>query len=228
MDFQSPIGSGLNSGLELDIEGTPYFFAAPVAGLPGFSYVWLSVAPPSATTSNYSIYNDGTHTGINAPSVFLLQISGSSVIAAFSSLFFPTTDDAVALGGSANRWSNLAAYTASFAGPLGGGNNLPLQLAETVGAISTASASVTLSSAQIMTPIIQLNGVTASPSCTITLPNTVGGTWYFDFSGVTIGINSVIFTTGSGTSATVTAALFVGGKTLVTVQVVASNVVSAG
>lgn len=175
--------------------------------------VWLgpAAAAGSRTTANYAFQGDGS-------SIFALNAGGGSVgfrianstkMSMSATSLVPASDNTMGVGIAAQRFSDIEAYTASFAGPISGGNNLPLQHAETAAAISTASSAVTLSNAQIITPVLQLSGITATPSCTITVPNTVGGTWWFDFTSVTIGANSVIFTTGSGTSATIVAALLV-------------------
>ena len=103
----------------------------------------------------------------------------------------------------------------------------PVKMAATLGALSTA-ANITLTGTQMATPIIQLNGTVKTGNCNITLPNIVGSIWYFDISGVTLGANSMVFTTGSGTSATIGTTQVVTGLNLLTVAVVASNVVSAG
>jgi hypothetical protein len=136
-----------------------------------------------------------------------------------------TGGNLILMGGSGTATGTSTMGQVKIGSPIAGVSG-PVQLAVTSGAISTASASVTLTAAQQSTPVIQLNGTVSASNCTITLPNTVGSIWYFDFTGVTFGGKSVIFTTGSGTTATVSS---VGsGQFLVMVSVVASNVVSAG
>lgn len=77
--------------------------------------------------------------------------------------------------------------------------------------ISTASATHTLTAAEIVKPYLVLTGTTATPTCTFTLPNPpLTGTtrfWYVDWSTVTIGGNSIVFQAGTpGATATITAA----------------------
>ncbi len=128
------------------------------------------------------------------------------------------------------QFNNAAKMTLNTTGlgvqlPISGLGNLPLQLGATAGALSVASPA-TLSSAQEMTPLIQLTG-TAGANL-ITVANTVGGTHCFDFTGVTMGASSVKVGTGSGTQATIVAAALVGGLESICCHVYASNFVSCG
>ena len=104
----------------------------------------------------------------------------------------------------------------------------PVKMAATLGALSVA-ANITLTAAQQSTPVIQLNGTVKTGNCNITLPNIVGSIWYFDITGVgSLAVNNLVFTTGSGTSATITSTSLATGLFLLIVVVAASNFVSAG
>ena len=79
------------------------------------------------------------------------------------------------------------------------------------GGISTASATLTLSAANMLCPYLVLTGTTATPSCTITIPSVpVSGfarKWYVDINAVTLSTNSIIFVCGtSAATVTITAA----------------------
>ena len=91
----------------------------------------------------------------------------------------------------------------------------------------TTSNNISVSGLALTYPIVQLNGTVKSGNCTVTLPNTPGLTIYFDLTNVTFGGNSIVFTTGTGTSATITGS-GTNGKYLLTVAIVANNFVSAG
>jgi hypothetical protein len=132
----------------------------------------------------------------------------------------------ILMGGSGTATGTSAMGQVQMGSPIAGVSG-PVQFAATSGALSTA-ANITLTAAQQKTPVIQLNGTVKTGNCNITLPNIVGSIWYFDISGVTLGANSMVFTTGSGTSATIGTTQVVTGLNLLTVAVVASNVVSAG
>jgi hypothetical protein len=98
--------------------------------------------------------------------------------------------------------------------------------------ISTASATVTLTNAQMESPYLILNGTTATPSCTIKIgASPIANTaryWFIDWSGVTLSTNSIIFTAGSGaTTATLTAATAI-GKVLVLFEPTANTVYLLG
>ena len=204
----TPVNGGSEAVVQITRGGSPVFALATYAGsAPLFGIFFGTTAAAIPTVSSaFSIAGDGGTTYINGPSAGLgVHVRAADLdVATFTSTL------------------------ASFAHPLGGlGASVPLQLAATASPISTASSSVSLSSAQIQTPVIQLNGTINASNCTITLPNTVGAIWYFDLTGVTFGGHSIVFTTGSGTSATVSS-IGLSGQFLLTVIVVASNVVSCG
>lgn len=173
----------------------------------GFGLLWLgNGVVPGSTTYTLGCNNAGLTilNGNTAGSSIYIQINASTNVAIFS---------AAAQGGI------------QFLQPVGGLSGTPYQQAVSTPQ-SVTGASVVLSNAQIATPIIPLTGTVNASNCTITLPNVVGATWDFDLSGVTFGGHSIIFTTGSGTSATITA-LKAGGYTGVRAFISASNVVSA-
>lgn len=91
-------------------------------------------------------------------------------------------------------------------------------------AIGVASGA-TLTAAQYINPIIILTGTLVSGQ-TVTLPNKVGAMWYFDLQGVTLGAQTLTFSTGSGTTAAVVAATLVSGQKGVMIGIAASNVVT--
>ncbi|HKM55593.1 MAG TPA: hypothetical protein VJY33_19465, partial [Isosphaeraceae bacterium] len=85
------------------------------------------------------------------------------------------------------------------------------QYSEKSSGISTASATHTFTASEIANPYLVLNGTTATPTCTFTVPNApltnTARYWFVDWSGVTIGGNSIVFVAGSGaTPATITSA----------------------
>jgi hypothetical protein len=230
--IMSPAAS--NSGtvtgkVTLGAGGTNYVSVAPLqltqGSTQGCLYFASAIASPG---SNYSFCSDGsTVSNLNvATGGFIgFKVNNSLVVDVTSTRLQPAGDNTVALGVAGQAFSDLEVYTASFSGAISGGNNLPVQLKATSGALSVASP-ITLSNAQIMTPLIQLTGVAAAN--TITVPNTVGGGWCFDFTGVTMGASSVKVTTGSGTTATIVAAALVGGLASICCHVYASNFVSCG
>lgn len=197
VNLQAPTGAGTEAFFRLKRGATEMWRLGSING--SLAGLWLVQSSPS--TSNYAIQASANDTYLNGVNGTHLLLNNSEKILINSS-------------------------GVNIAVPIGGDNNFPLQHQATSGALSTAT-NITLSNAQKMTPVIQLNGTTQSGE-TVTLPNTVGGTWYFDFTGVTLSTNSVTFTTGSGTSAVITSALLIGGKELVTCIVVASNFVSCG
>jgi hypothetical protein len=175
----------------------------------------ISQALGSGMSANtMTIQAQGTSNGLGVGGSLILS-SGTGLLAAG-----PLT---LATGGSAQITVNASAI--NITPPLSGVSGTALHYTTTA-AISTAS-NITLSSTQMATPVISLNG-TAAATCTITLPNTVGAIWYFDVTNVTLGASSLIFTTGSGTSATIVAASLPTGQKLITVCIPASNVVSCG
>jgi hypothetical protein len=158
--------------------------------------------------------------GANSADVELLATSNTDVI------FIGNNASLIRFRpGSAVDAVDFATTSIQLNKPIGAVSGTPVQFAATSGAISTA-ANITLSAAQIATPIIQLNGTAGN--ITVTLPNTVGGIWYFDFTNVTIGASTVTFTTGSGTTDGVSASTLATGKHLITCVVAASNFVSCG
>lgn len=130
-----------------------------------------------------------------------------------------TSSFGVVINSSANIICNAAStqfYQQIFgaAAPLKFGNS----------AATSVTAGFSLSAGQQQTPVIPLTGAVAGGGITITLPNTIGAWWMFDLSAVTSLSNGITFSTGSGTTATVTAVAT--NSQLVTVIVSASNVVS--
>lgn len=177
-----------------------------------------------------------------------LNANNAAIVSVDTAGMFPVVNNAYTLGLSGDAWSQFFVGTV----PGGGGinslwvNDTTVNVGGLVGGVnSTAFAfnsstaidvsvcggdaspnDVVLSPAQIVTPVIPLTG-TLGANCTITLPNRPGAVWEFGFAGVTFSSHSVIFSTGTGTSATITA-LKAGGYTLVTVTITSSNVVEAG
>lgn len=174
-----------------------------LSGQSGTSFFAIYPGQVAPGAGNYTIYmkSDGTAVNVNAGTTLNALIAGTVVI-------------------------SMTAAAIQFVQPLFGSGQ-PLMFAATAGTQSVA-ASFALSAGQQQRPILQLTGVIPGGDCTITLPNKVGAFFLFDVTGVTFGVNSLVFTTGSGTSATVGATLVVAGKTLLTVAVVASNFVAAG
>jgi hypothetical protein len=93
-------------------------------------------------------------------------------------------------------------------------------------AISVAGTNPTLSSTQMGIPIIELTG-TLSGTCTITLPNSIGAVWWFNISAVVFASHAIIFTTGSGTTDSISA-LKASGYNLIMVSVTSSHNVAVG
>ena len=197
-----PVSTGSGALVQITRGGA---FAAGVGPYPGAgsadTALWLtpSISP---TSSNWTLVASSSTAQINAPTNVNICVGAVAQI-------------------------TVSTSSCSVLVPLAGLSNNPLQLAATNGAQSVTGASVSLSNAQIMTPVIQLTGAINASNCTITLPNKVGGIWYFDLTGVTFGGKTLIFTTGSGTSATVSS-IGLTGQFLLTVIVVASNFVSCG
>jgi hypothetical protein len=223
--FQAPAGAGVEAGLLLFRDAVPMGRYGPLSSLA--SAVWLR--PNTVYDSlNWALSQNAAYLTINGLDSGVQIDIGTVARFYFSSNFmFPQFDNSMGLGLPGTRMSTLYTYGISAAGPITGGNNLPVQLDATAGALSVA-ASFALTNPQKQTPIIQLTGVVAAGNCVITLPNVVGGIWFFDVTGVTFGVNNLVFTTGAGTSATITGAGIVAGRNLLTVCVVASNFVSAG
>lgn len=226
---EAPTGAGVEAGFIVNRGAT---FAAQIGPMPGAGATTSAVCIQpgvACDASHFTVQATTSVTTINAPSGGSIQtkFNGSLSGGLFmtSGTVLSGSDNSVTFGSAANRYSGFFSYAASFAGAISGGNNLPHQLAATSGALSVASP-FSLTNAQIMTPLIQLTGVAGANL--ITVPNTVGGTWCFDFNGVTMGASSVKVGTGSGTTATIVAAALVGGLFSICCHVYASNFVSCG
>jgi hypothetical protein len=197
INTQAPGGTGVEGGLIIKRGGTQFIQLGTRNANTGT--LWLDVTTPS--NSNFVLDQAVNTVTINAPINLVASISGTE------------------------GW-NMSNTRLQIHEAVSGDENQAFNWAATSGALSTA-ANITLSNAQLQTPVIQLNGATAVGQTT-TVANIVGSMWFFDFTGVTLGGNTVTVTTGSGTSSTITATMLVGGKELVTCIVVASNFVSCG
>ena len=238
VDLQAPSGAGVEAALKLTRSGT---FEAQIEYYGGnYTGLWLGLgSTPGA--GNFALIATGGAAGttiLNAASGGTIYIttggSATTGVVVTGTQFYGATDNNVSLGLVNARWTALFVATMEITSAGIGGisaNSGVMQLQATVGALSTA-ANIALSAAQAATPVIQLNNTVGAGGITVTLPNIVGGIWYFDITGVTFGANGITFTTGSGTSAVVSgthgAAFQTSGKNLLTVVVVASNFVSVG
>jgi hypothetical protein len=229
--LEAPTGAGVEADLILNRGAALAAQLGPMPGA-GSTKSVLCLAPGTACDStHYTLQSTSSAVIANAPlgGSIEFRFGGATAGGVFfsSASFLPEADNGLSIGSAADRVSDVESYTGSFAGQVSGGNNLPFAWKNSATQAVTAST-VSLSNAQIVTPVIPLNGTVNASNCTITVPNTIGGHWYFDFTSVTFGGHNVIFTTGSGTSATISAASMLTGEFLVTCVVVASNVVSCG
>jgi hypothetical protein len=197
ISLQAPTGAGVEAMFEVKRAGVIQDAFGSINSSIGA--LWMAQSAPS--TSNFVIQANSSTTFVNATTNAIFSISGATAL-------------------------SIVSTGIGVAAPLGGFNNLPLKDQATSGAISTAS-NIVLTNAQIMTPLIQLNGTTQVGEL-VQVPNTVGGKWCFDFTGVTLGAASIKFWTGSGTGATIVAAALAGGLESICCHVYASNFVSCG
>lgn len=201
-NFQPPAGVGAEAGLLLTRGGVQ------------FGKLTSDVGPNLNVTAAQGM----TITAAGA-SLFLVSTNGSDIYRAASHLLQSANGSLGFLSVSASGISSPY--------PFGGLSNLPYQEAATAGALSTA-ANITLSNAQLMTQLIQLNGTTQAGE-TLTVPNVVGGKWCFDFTGVTLGANTVTVGTATPTtSVAIGSTSLVGALKTICCRVFASNVVSCG
>jgi hypothetical protein len=198
-------GSGIHGSIQLLIDNNPYISCNPsIAAVEFFENIQFaaSLNSPSITQISAPLTTVGQELIIQAQGTNDSNAAGNLIIA----------------GGYSTSGINGNVQIESG-----------LELAFLNGAISTAN-NITLNNSQLINSIFQLNGTIKTGGCIITLPNIVGLVTYFDTTGVTFGVNNLIFTTGSGTTATITSSA-VGsttGKYLLTVMVVGSNFVSVG
>lgn len=197
VNLQTPAGAGTEAFMRIKRGSTEMWRLGSING----SIVGLWAVQTAPSTSNYAIQASVNDTYLNGVNGTHIQLNNSEKILVNSS-------------------------GVNVAVPIGGDSNQPSQW-QASGSQSVTGSSVSLSNAQIMTPVIPLTGTVNASNCTITVPNTVGGHWYFGTSGVTFGGHNLVFTTGSGTSATITGA-GTNGRTLLTCVVTASNVVECG
>ncbi len=179
---------------------------------------------------NNSYMGDGTHTTILSASPAVVQVlqCGASEIdnAACSGTGLTLTWDVIppflpqGAGVTIEQYSGAGTFT----NPLQGASALPLKLA--VGTSFSVAAGATLSAAQQQFPVYVLTGIVPAGGETLILPNVIGSGWYFDLRGVTL-TGTLTFSTGSGTTDSVTAAnLTATGQHGVIVMVTASHVVT--
>jgi hypothetical protein len=235
--FAQNAGGSANAGGSIFLNaGT-----ATTSGNSGSVFVDLFAPPSSGAEGFFAINRSGTQkislgwSAGGSESVLLLGSAGTITATNFTlagdglNTYLATNNNAGTIefdiGTSATTVAAFLLSEVWFGVPIGGSPGLaPLQFKALTGALSVA-ASFALTAVQYANPIIQLTGTNSG--ITITVPNNVGATWWFDFTNVVFSNTGITFSTGSGTSATVVSANLAVGKS-VRVQVVASNFVSVG
>ncbi len=207
--------SAFNFGLGTSSNTTPvatfknYFGSTNAA-------VYLGATATAPDTTNFAIFGGSGGTTFNSPTgnTLTFSVGGTGTWqTATSSLVQPITDNAVAQGATAKRWSDVETYTASFKGAI------DLNSPDTL-ACGTGGTQTVISAPH---PGIIVTSGTLGSNCVLDFStNASNGIYQLDMSGVTLGATfGVQFKNGTATK-TYTSAGVISG-TLATVWTHGAN-----
>jgi hypothetical protein len=241
--FGTPGGVCWFDNIEVTYQGTAPLFEVPDTAelnvyLSGGQIVCTSTGPFISSagygwliTKGPGALGDGTHAIIHAEGPDTAQVNVDAQVNMASN----ATSAAGGASGviqsvlgsvvQATQAFSVSQAANRFIAPLSGTSAFNQPLVYQSSAAVDVAAGATLTSAQYVSPMVPLTGSLAA-SQVVTLPNSTGAVWFFDLTGVALGDFQLTFTTGSGTTAVVTAADLETGQTGVIIGVVASHVVS--
>lgn len=193
--------AGTQAGIKVWQGSTLYAQLGPLIQNNNYGALYLGNGI-SPTSSNWTIISDGSaNTYFNGP-------SGGEVAMAVGSTPAPFAVGSSGIQGNA-------------------GQSLAAGMAASPTTISVAT-SFALTASQYAIPIVRLTGTVngGTGTCTITLPNQQGAFWIFDLSNVTFSSGTLLWTTGSGTTFSMTSSSLLAGAKGVLLYLPVANVVA--
>jgi hypothetical protein len=223
----TPASLDTDGGLAMPLLGAGFCFATPGAAPVTIGNGYISVGIGATTGGIRLPFNTAIESldSTGLVNITLLKVNGSNTVAIGDN----TNSSAITLnvkssGGVTQFVNGVQSWSATstvfqFNVPLEGASALPLAVMNNGAGIAVgAGGSFTPSNAQLANPRTALTGnITATSSVTIALPN-IQGLYFFDVTGLTLGANTLSFTSGTVTITYTAAQMPHGGLIIVSSQ----------